>query len=67
MKARKIFEWFFPVPTYEELGEGPVLGPGGYWPLIILIIVGLCVYLVYLDFLTWRHAMPPLTDRECAA
>ena len=23
----------------------------GYWPVIILIIVGLCVYLVYLDFL----------------
>ena len=38
-RARKILEWLD--------GDRP-----GYWPLIILIIVGLCVYLVYLDYLT---------------
>ena len=46
-RARKFFEWFFQI---EDLGEGPV--GTSYWPVIILIIVGLCVYLVYLDFLT---------------
>jgi hypothetical protein len=49
-RARKIIEWFFPVPTPEQLGTGPV--GTGHWPFIILIIVGLCAYLVYLDFLT---------------
>ena len=37
MKPRKIAEWLF---DFSGL------------PVTILIIVGLCVYLVYLDFLT---------------
>jgi len=43
-RARKIFEWFFQI---EDLGEGPV--GTSYWPVIILIIVGVCVYLVLGD------------------
>ena len=41
-RARKIFEWFFPVPTFEESGAGPT----SFWPVMILIMVGVCVYYV---------------------
>ena len=49
-RARKFYEWFFgiAVPVMikvgEDLGDGPV--GTSYWPVIILIIVGVCVYLV---------------------